>query len=72
VFLKQAKAGITINDFCRCHGLNDAAFYTRRRKFGGMEVTDAINAYGRLESFRCKGKNGTGVFCPLSRYRRLW
>ena len=40
-FLKQAEAGVAIKDLCRKHGFSDAAFYTWRRKFGGMSVPDA-------------------------------
>jgi len=40
-FLKQAEGGVAIKDLCRKHGFSDAAFYTWRRKFGGMEVADA-------------------------------
>lgn len=40
-FLKQAEAGTPIKDLCRKHGFSDAAFYTWRKRFGGMEVPDA-------------------------------
>jgi putative transposase len=40
-YLKQAEAGVAIKDLCRRHGFSDAAFYTWRRKFGGMDVADA-------------------------------
>lgn len=40
-FLKQAEGGVAIKDLCRKHGFSDAAFYTWRKKFGGMEVADA-------------------------------
>ena len=40
-FIKQAESGVAIKDLCRKHGFSDAAFYTWRRKFGGMEVADA-------------------------------
>ena len=40
-FLKQADAGTPIKDLCRKHGFSDASFYLWRRKFGGMDVTDA-------------------------------
>lgn len=40
-FLKQAESGVAIKELCRKHGFSDAAFYTWRRKFGGMEVADA-------------------------------
>lgn len=32
---------MAIKDLCRKHGFSDAAFYTWRRKFGGMDVADA-------------------------------
>ena len=40
-YLKQAEAGVAVKDLCRKHGFSDAAFYTWRRKFGGMDVPDA-------------------------------
>ncbi len=40
-FLKQAEAGVSVKELCRKHGFSDASFYTWRRKFGGMEVSDA-------------------------------
>ena len=32
---------MAVKDLCRKHGFSDAAFYTWRRKFGGMDVADA-------------------------------
>jgi putative transposase len=40
-FLKQAEAGTPIKELCRKHGFSDAAFYTWRKRFGGMDVSDA-------------------------------
>ena len=40
-FLKEAEAGVSVKDLCRQHGFSDAAFYTWRSKFGGMEVAEA-------------------------------
>jgi len=40
-FLKQAEAGVPVKDLCRKHGFSDAAFYTWRAKFGGMNVSEA-------------------------------
>ena len=40
-FLKQVEGGVAVKDLCRKHGFSDAAFYTWRRKFGGMDVADA-------------------------------
>jgi putative transposase len=40
-FLREAEAGVNIKDLCRQHGFSDVSFYTWRRKFGGMDVSDA-------------------------------
>ena len=40
-FLKQVEGGVAVKDLCRKHGFSDAAFYTWRRKFGGMTVPGA-------------------------------
>jgi putative transposase len=40
-FLKQADAGMSVKELCRKHGFSNAAFYSWRSKFGGMEVSDA-------------------------------
>jgi putative transposase len=39
--LKQAEASMKVIDLCRMHGISDATFYTWRKKYGGMEVSDA-------------------------------
>ena len=38
--LKEHQAGMTPAELCRKHGISDATFYTWRKKFGGMEVSD--------------------------------
>jgi putative transposase len=40
-FLREAEAGVAVKELCRKHGFSDAAFYTWRSKFGGMDVSDA-------------------------------
>ncbi len=40
-FLQEAAAGKSIKDLCREHGFSDASFYLWRKKFGGMDVSDA-------------------------------
>lgn len=39
--LKQAEAGVKIADLCRMHGISDATFYNWRKKYGGLEVSEA-------------------------------
>jgi putative transposase len=39
--LKEHQAGIPVADLCRKHGISDATFYTWRKKYGGMDVSDA-------------------------------
>ena len=39
--LKEHQAGISAADLCRKHGISDATFYTWRKKYGGMEVSEA-------------------------------
>ena len=37
----EAEAGRAVKDLCRDHGVSQETFYRWRRKFGGMEVSDA-------------------------------
>ena len=39
--LKEAEAGLAVKELCRKYNISDATFYTWRKKFGGMEVSDA-------------------------------
>ena len=39
--LKEAEAGLPVKELCRKHNISDATFYTWRKKFGGMEVSEA-------------------------------
>jgi putative transposase len=38
--LKEAEAGAKVTELCRHHGTSDATFYTRRSKYGGLEVSE--------------------------------
>ena len=40
-FLREADAGVSVKDLCRQQGFSDASYYLWRRKFGGVEVSDA-------------------------------
>ena len=39
--LKEQPAGVPVAEVCHRHGISNAAFYTWRSRFGGMEVSDA-------------------------------
>ncbi len=39
--LKEAEAGRAVKDLCRDHGISQETIYRWRRKFGGMEISDA-------------------------------
>ncbi len=40
-FLREADAGMAVKDLCRRHGFSEASYYLWRRKFGGLEVSEA-------------------------------
>lgn len=39
--LKEHEAGGRVDDLCRRHGVSTATFYTWRKKYAGMEASDA-------------------------------
>ena len=39
--LREHAGGIGVTELCRKHGISDATFYTWRKRYGGMEVSDA-------------------------------
>jgi putative transposase len=53
--LKEHQAGVSAQELCRKHGISDATFYTWRRKYGGMEVSQARKLKG-LEQENAKLK----------------
>ncbi len=50
--LKEHQAGIPVAELCRKHGISDATFYTWRKRYGGMEVSDARRLKGLEEENR--------------------
>ncbi len=38
--LREAEAGVSARELCRKHAMSDATFYTRCKKYGGMEVPE--------------------------------
>lgn len=39
--LKEAESGIAVKDLSRKYNISDATFYIWRKKYGGLEVSDA-------------------------------
>lgn len=39
--LKENEAGVKVDELCRRHGISSATLYAWRKKFGGMEASDA-------------------------------
>ena len=39
--LKEHKAGVSVADRCRKHGVSDASIYKWKAKFGGLDVSEA-------------------------------
>ena len=39
--LKEHQAGLSAVELCRKYGISDATFYTWRKRYGGMEVSEA-------------------------------
>ncbi|WP_366658514.1 IS3 family transposase [Fodinicurvata sp. EGI_FJ10296] len=39
--LKEGEAGLSASALCRKHGISDATFYNWRKKYGGLEVSEA-------------------------------
>lgn len=39
--LREAEAGLAVDELCRRHGFSEASNYLWRSKFGGMNVSDA-------------------------------
>lgn len=38
--LKEADAGLKVQDLCRQHGISNAIYYKWKSKYGGMEASD--------------------------------
>ena len=50
--LKEHEAGGKVDDLCPRHAISTATFYTWRKKYGGMEVSEARRLKGLEEENR--------------------
>ena len=39
--LKENEAGAKVDELCRRHGISSGTFYTWRKKYGGMDASEA-------------------------------
>ena len=39
--LKEAEAGVPVLELCRRHGVSEQTYYRWKKKYGGLEVSDA-------------------------------
>jgi putative transposase len=56
--LKEADAGMKVNELCRKHGISDATYYNWKSKYGGMDASK-LKKMKELES-------------ELSQYKRMY
>ena len=53
--LKEADAGMQVKEICRKYGISDATYYTWKKKYGGLEVSD-VHRLRELEAENAKLK----------------
>ena len=53
--LKESDAGMKVIEICRKHGISDATFYTWRKKYGNLQVSD-VRRLKQLEAENSKLK----------------
>ena len=53
--LKEADAGMKVQELCRKHGISDATYYKWKSKYGGMEASD-LKRVRELEAENAKLK----------------
>ena len=61
--LKDAQAGVSVQDLCRKHGISDATFHTWRTKYAGLAVSD-VKKLRQLEPAVEADGDGAGVGHP--------
>ena len=53
--LKEADAGMKVEEICRKHGISNATYYNWKSKYGGMEASD-VKRLKELEEENAKLK----------------
>ncbi len=65
--LKRQEAGENLKDICRELGVHEVTFYNWRRKFGGMEVSEAK----RLRDMETENMNLKQIVADLTLDNRM-
>ena len=53
--LKEAEAGLAVNEVCRKHGISSATYYKWKSKYGGMDASE-LKRIKELEAENAKLK----------------
>ena len=65
--LKQADAGMKVQDLCRQYGISDATYYKWKSKYGGMEASDIR----RLRELEEENRRLKHMYAELSLEHRI-
>ena len=60
--LKEAEAGVALDELCRQHGFSKSAFYKWKAKYGGLDV----NQLKRLKELEAENKRLKEMYADLS------
>lgn len=60
--LKEAEAGMKVEQVCRTHGISNATYYNWKSKYGGMEASDVK----RLKSLEEENNRLKKMYANLS------
>jgi putative transposase len=60
--LKSAEAGMAVKELCRQHGITETTYYRWKKKFGGMDVSDAK----RLRQLEDENRRLKGIVADLT------
>lgn len=60
--LKEADAGLKVDDICRKHNISNATYYNWKSKYGGMEASDIK----RLKELEAENSELKKMYAELS------
>ena len=60
--LKEADAGLKVDDICRRHNISNATYYNWKSKYGGMEASDIK----RLKELEAENSELKKMYAELS------